>query len=141
VLAPGRPIRALASDGSAAARFKSGDVSAVDRVAKHVDVANNFYDVAKSFSHVANRCACNIQRRMLRSMLRVCVWYVASSRACNIQHQESFFPPPLHVATILRPCCGPYLRATFNIRSPLPLLLDTNPTSNVCKIATQHSQH
>jgi hypothetical protein len=69
-------LRALASDGSAAARFKLGDVSAIDCAAKHVDVANNFYDVVKSCSHVANRCTCNIQRRMLR----VCVWHVASSR-------------------------------------------------------------
>jgi hypothetical protein len=57
---PGRPIRALASDGLAGARFKSGDVSAVDRVTRHIDVANNFSHVTKTFSHVANRHASNI---------------------------------------------------------------------------------
>jgi hypothetical protein len=126
LLAPGRPIRALASDGSAAARFKSGDVSAIDRVARHVDIANNFYDVAKSFSHAASQCACNIQRRMLRSMLRVCAWHVASSRACNVQHRESFSPPSMlrlycdHVAT--RIACNIQHQ---ELSSPSPI--DTNP--------------
>jgi hypothetical protein len=71
---------------------------------------------------------------MLRSMLRVCVWHVASSRACNIHHHESFFPPP--------PCCdyiATVLRATFNIRSSPPLSPPTRiPTSHACNIETQH---
>jgi hypothetical protein len=47
LLAPGRPIRALASDGCCAARFRWRPLSAVDRGATRGDVAKNFYDVAK----------------------------------------------------------------------------------------------
>jgi hypothetical protein len=101
LLVPGRPIRALASDGFTAARFKSGSVSVVDRVAMHIDIANNFCNVAKTFSHVANRRACNIQRRILR--VRVASMLRTRLRATsNIMSLSSLLP---HVATILRPCC------------------------------------
>jgi hypothetical protein len=78
------------------------------------NVANNFCDVAKSFSHVANRRPCNIQRTMLRACCeRVPSMLRTRLRATsNIGRLSS--PSPLHVATMLRSV----LRATSNIKSP-----------------------
>jgi hypothetical protein len=116
LLAPGHPIRALTGLGP----HDSDEVSlsVVHRVESVANVANNFFDVAKSFSHVANCRPCNIQRTMLRaccervpSVLRTrlratsnigrlsspsptCCDHVATRVACNIQHQEPSFPPP-----------------------------------------------
>jgi hypothetical protein len=131
----GRPIRALASDGSAAARFRWGSVSAVDLVARRSDVANNFCDVAKSFSHVANCGAYNIQRVHVASVLRTCC------ERGYVQHPTSgvFLPSP-HVATILRTCCDQCCVQHPTSRALLSLL-NTNPTSHVCNIETQHPQY
>jgi hypothetical protein len=115
------------------------------------NVAKNF-DVAKSFSHVANRCPCNIQRRMLRaccervpSMLRTCSEHVANEVTCNIQHRASSLPPPPHVATMLRLCCDHVATCvTCNIQHQepsLPSFLTQHPTLHVCNIETQHPQH
>jgi hypothetical protein len=80
------------------------------------NVANNFCDVAKSFSDVANRRPCNIQR----TMLRACCEHVPSMlrtrlrATSNIRRLSS--PSPTccdYVATMLRSV----LRATSNIRS------------------------
>jgi hypothetical protein len=103
------------------------------------DVANNFCDVAKNFSRVANRGACNIQRVHVASVLRTCCKHVANAVTCNIQHQESFSPPSCcdYITNMLRPV----LRATSNIKSS-PLSSSTqNPTSHVCNIETQHPQY
>jgi hypothetical protein len=100
LLAPGRPIQALASDPEPY-DSDEGSLSAVDRVARRANVANNFFDVAKSFSHVANCHPCNIQR----TMLRVCCERVPSMLRTRLRatskHQASFFPLP----HMLRPCC------------------------------------
>jgi hypothetical protein len=48
-----------------------------------------FAMLRKRFSHVANRRLCNIQREMLGSMLRVCLWYVASSRRATFGVSEN----------------------------------------------------
>jgi hypothetical protein len=140
LLAPGRPIRALATDGSAAARFRWGSVSAVDLVARLSDVSNNFCDVAKSFSHVANRGACNIQSVHVASMLRTCCEHVVNAFTCNIQHQESFSPPLVlrlhyeHVATSVA-CNIQHQELSFLSSST------QNPTSHVCNFETQHPQY
>jgi hypothetical protein len=114
LLAPGRPIRALMGLGPHDS--DEGSLSAVHRVESVANVANNFCDVAKSFSHVANCRTCNIQRTMLQaccervpSMLRTrlratsnirhlsfpsptCCDHVATRVVCNIQHQEPSLP-------------------------------------------------
>jgi hypothetical protein len=77
---------------------------------------------------------------MLRSMLRVCAWHVASSRACNVQHRESFSPPSMlrlycdHVAT--RIACNIQHQ---ELSSPSPST--RIPTSHACNIETRHPQH
>jgi hypothetical protein len=67
------------------------------------------------------------------SMLRTCCEYVVNAVTCNIQHHESFFPPPPccdYIATMLRPV----MRATSNIMSST---LDTN--SNITCLQHQNS--
>jgi hypothetical protein len=84
------------------------------------NVAKNFCDVSKSFSHVANRRPCNIQRRMSRACCeRVPSMLRTRLRATsNIGRLSS---PSLtccdHVATMLRPV----LRATSKHQKPSPL--------------------
>jgi hypothetical protein len=106
------------------------------------NVANNFCDVAKSFSHVANRRPCNIQRTMLRACCeRVPSMLRTRLRATsNIRRLSS--PSPTccdYIAVMLLPV----LRATSNIRSPSSpsSFLTQHPTLHVCNIKTQHPQH
>jgi hypothetical protein len=62
-----------------------------------------FTMLRKRVFNVANHCPCNIQREKFASMLRVCMWHVASSRVCNIrcfgkgaQGRTGSLPPPTH---------------------------------------------
>jgi hypothetical protein len=129
LLAPGRPIRALASDGSAAARFKSG--GRINRrscceacwcceqllrcceeffpCCEPVCLQHSTKDVAIS---VASLCvACCEQQGVQHSTSGVflpssppCCDYIATMLrpvlACNIQHQEPSPPPSRHKANI-----------------------------------------
>jgi hypothetical protein len=121
LLAPGRPIRALASDGCWAARFGWGEpISRRSGCKAQRMLRKTFSMLWRVFPHVANRRPCNIQRRMLR-VCCACSEHVANEVTCNIQHRASFF----HLPHMLRPCCDyvatmlrPVLRATSNIRSP-----------------------
>jgi hypothetical protein len=111
LLAPGRPIRALASDTPVTVGWGSNQSSAVRFKAREQML----------------RACCEPLRAMLRA-------------GC-VQHQNISRPPPLllsccdHVATMLRPCCD-----SCCVQHPTSgaLLLDTTPTSYVCNIETQH---
>jgi hypothetical protein len=99
LLAPGSPIRALASGGFVAVRSYDSQSSAVRSKDYQVNVA---------------------------SVLRMCYENVVNAVARNIQHQDSFFSPPPccdYITAMLRPV----LRATSNIRSLFSLLLNTTP--------------
>jgi hypothetical protein len=84
---------------------------------KCIDVANNFCDVAKSFSHVANRdpsqhsnCVRNIETSLHNIQIK------------HSQHQKSIQGHiASHVASMLRPMW----RATSKHQGPPPSPLDT----------------
>jgi hypothetical protein len=141
LLAPRRPIWALASDGCWAARFGCGEPISRRSGCEAQRMLRKFFHVAKSFSHVAKRRSCNIQRRILR----VCCERVPSMLRTRLRatskHRASFF----HLPHMLRLCCDHVAtRVACNIQTLealSPLLLDTNSTSHVCNIETQHPQH
>jgi hypothetical protein len=107
LLAPGRPIRALASDGCWAARFGWGE-----------PISRRSGCEAQRMLRRAFRCcepsSVRHSTKDVASVLRTCSEHVANEVTRNIQHRASSLPPPPHVATMLRPV----LRATSNIRSP-----------------------
>jgi hypothetical protein len=118
LLAPGCPIRALASDTFPATRLKK-------RIGRWIVLMlRSLFPCCEHFFHVANRDASNIQRVCVANVLRACCErgyvqhptsgvflpssphvatmlrlycdHVATRVVCNIQHQELSLPPPQH---------------------------------------------
>jgi hypothetical protein len=113
LLAPGCPIRALASDTFPATRLKK-------RIGRWIVLMlRSLFPCCEHFFHVANRDASNIQRVCVANVLRACC------ERGYVQHPTSgvFLPSSPHVATMLRLYCDHVaimFRATSNIRSPPP---------------------
>jgi hypothetical protein len=142
LLAPGRPIRALASDGSWAGPHDSneGSLPAVDRVARRSKCCEQLLWCCEELFRCCEPSSLQHSTNDVASMLRTYSEHVANEVTCNIQHRASFFPLPAccdYVATMLRPV----LRATSNIRSPPSPPWHSTPTLHVCNIETQHPQH
>jgi hypothetical protein len=101
------------------------------------NIVNNFCDVVKSFSDVANRRLATFNERCCE---RVANMFRACCERGYVEHPTSgvFLPPPPHVVTMLRLCCDhvatmlrPYCDLCC-VQHPTsgalpPLLLDTTP--------------
>jgi hypothetical protein len=124
LLAPGRPIRALASDGFVTTRFNSGNVSAVGSCCEAYWCCEQLFTCCEPscFQHSTNDVA---------SVLRACC------ERGYVQHPTSgvYLPSSPHVATMLRPV----LRATSNIRISPPQHKSQHQMPATSK--TQYPQH
>jgi hypothetical protein len=108
------------------------------------NIVNNFCDVVKSFSDVANRRVVTFNERCCE---RVANMFRACCERGYVQHPTSgvFLPPPPHVVTMLRLCCDHIVTCVAcNIQHQepsLPSSLTQHPTLHICNIKTQHPQH
>jgi hypothetical protein len=112
VLAPGRPIWALASDGSWAVRF--GWRELISRRSR-CEASNWCEQLLRCCEELFPYCELSSLQHStndVASVLRTCSEHVANKVTCNIQTSGVFLSPPPtccdHVATMLRPCCDPW---------------------------------
>jgi hypothetical protein len=151
LLAPGRPIRALAIGRVRSRRIGIESIFSRSIQSYGTNVASMLRVIA---SNVASRLRATSKYQRASSllpccdpMLRSCCDYIVTMlRPCCVQHPPSadLLPPP----PMLRACCdyvATMLRPVLRMQHPTSgafLSFSTqNPTSQVCNIETRHLQH